>query len=112
MIVESEHPESFGREIRISPRVACAMLGLKVLSAIQLNDQLGRKTDEIDHVGTNWCLSAECRAEKSMCAQGIPDSAFGIGHIPTQRLGIAAKLSRNMPCRLIVVVNLHYRLAV
>ena len=58
--VEPEHLESLGREVAVSPQVRCYMCYMRatlVLGAIDLSDQPGLWSIEVNDVVANWfCL--------------------------------------------------------
>jgi hypothetical protein len=55
----------------------------RVLSAIQLNDQLCRRTGEIRHVSANWMLTTKSVREPEF-AQLPPQPPLGLRHISPQ----------------------------
>ena len=49
-----------------------------MLPAIELDDEVGLVTDEIDDVGADRRLAPEACACKSMCAHAVPDDPLGV----------------------------------
>ena len=59
----------------------CVFLrGIKVLAAIQLDDEPHIQTSKIRDVVSDWYLTAKLEAEQPALAQVMSESCFGIGH--------------------------------
>jgi hypothetical protein len=54
---------------------------LRVLAAVQLNDQAAAEADEVDNVGVDWFLSLELKICETMGAQNVPNPVFGLGRL-------------------------------
>ena len=79
VVVEAKHAITFGREERISTRIALHMRSFKMLSAINLDNEIGVVTNEVDNVGPNRRLAPEACAGESMCSHTVPDDPLGVG---------------------------------
>jgi hypothetical protein len=79
MVVEAQNTEAFVSEKSIAPGIALYVVGLKMLSAIELHDQSRGVTNKIRNVRTNWCLPAEAGVVQTMGSQSIPNQLLGIG---------------------------------
>src|SRR5262249_32745179 len=69
---------------------------IRVLTAIDFDNEMFLEADKIDDVFANQSLSLEFRAFEAMRAQEIPEPALGIGHVATERfrLSVCHPLSR------------------
>jgi hypothetical protein len=56
------------------------MQRVRVLAAIQFDDQTAFVADEVNNVSADRCLPAEAQSIKTMSAQLYPQHAFGICH--------------------------------
>jgi hypothetical protein len=79
VIVEPKHAKALHSQKRIAPSVASEMLGLEVLAAVDLNDQVGGPTDKIHDVRTNRRLPLETRACKPVSPYCMPNNSLRIG---------------------------------
>ena len=79
VIPVAQHPVSQPLQ-RCSSR-CIVFLPRLMLSAIQLDDQLGLRTHEIRDVAGNGYLAAESEAFQLPPAQVTPDTLFGIGRV-------------------------------
>jgi hypothetical protein len=52
---------------------------LQMLRAVEFNDQLGRKAEEVNHVGTDHTLATEFMAVELPGAEEMPKALFGAG---------------------------------
>jgi len=66
VIVESKNAKTLRCEERIATRIAFEMLRLKVLSAINFDDEVRRVAKKIGDIGTDWHLSPKARAIHTM----------------------------------------------
>jgi hypothetical protein len=72
VIVETKDAISLRRKERIAARIALDLLGFKMLSAIDLDNEIGIMTDEIDNIRPNRRLAPKACAARAR-AYGIPD---------------------------------------
>jgi hypothetical protein len=77
VIPESQHHKIIGAEPAITARIAGR---LRVLTAIDLDDDASLETDEISNEGPERHLPAELEVGKPAIAQCEPKLALGIGH--------------------------------
>ena len=68
-------------------RVPADILIFGMLSAIQLDNQIGLATGKIRDVGTNRLLPDELEVQKSTISQPGPEFALSVGRIGPQSLG-------------------------
>ncbi len=73
MIVETENPKAFGCKECVAASVALQLLFFKMLTAVELHNQIGCMTDKIYNVRPNRSLPPKARAVQSMSAQRSPN---------------------------------------
>jgi hypothetical protein len=73
------------------------MFGLEMLSAIDLNDEAGRVTHEINNERADWRLTSKARAAKPVGADRVPDDFLGVSRIPPQRACVCPLFHRHVP---------------
>src|ERR1043165_4692030 len=93
-IPEAENPVAFRLEPTIALDVAFV---LRVLSAVDFDDQVSLVTDEIDNEAPNGRLPAEAKAAQPMSAQRRPSTLLSGGHLAPQCLGACALKSHDRP---------------
>ena len=60
---------------------------LRVLAAVQLDNQLLGHAGEVDHIGADGLLPPELVAAQLFAAQVVPEEAFGVGLALAQGFG-------------------------
>jgi hypothetical protein len=77
--------------LRFKPPIALDVaLILRMLSAVDFNDQRSLVTNKIDNEAPDRCLPPEAETAQPMSAQRRPKTLLGVGHIASQRLGACA----------------------
>jgi hypothetical protein len=79
MIVEPENTKTFRYQKGIAPCVTLHVLRLKMLPAIEFDDEICSVTDKIHHVRTNRRLPPKTRAIHPMGAKLVPDRSLSVG---------------------------------
>ena len=78
-IGEAQHAKSIGCEPRIARSVVLHLL--RVLRAVNLDDESLLSAPEVDDVGSEWHLPPELVAFEAPLSERPPEAAFGIGRI-------------------------------
>jgi len=81
MIAESENLITSGREKRFAACIAAHLFFFKMLSAIDLHDQVGCVANEVCNIGTDRRLPPEARAFQTIGTQCLPDKFLCVGRI-------------------------------
>lgn len=84
-IAEAKNAIAPGAEKRLASEIVITLRSFDVMPSVDLDDEPVLMTEEVDHVRADRGLSTKARATETMCPQGVPDLAFGIGHVPTER---------------------------
>jgi hypothetical protein len=77
----------------LDPRLPLYISLSAMLAAVDLDDQICLRTQEIHDERADRCLSAEFKAIKPAVAQGEPDAQFSSGHVATERGGVGTDLA-------------------
>jgi len=85
VIAEAQHAKTLTREKGVPTRVALLVPWLKMLTAIDLDDETCGMTDEIHDVWTNRGLATKACALHPMAAQRRPYQSLGISRVCSQR---------------------------
>jgi hypothetical protein len=99
VLAESKHAIAFAAEETITSRVAFLVLVLKMLRAIDFDDELRGVRDKIVNVWTDRRLAAKPYAIQPMCAHSVPDDSLSIGQIAPQSSCARATLLAHTPFR-------------
>jgi hypothetical protein len=86
VVPESQHAIALTLQGFATPLVVRQCI--EVLSAIQLDHQPRRHTDEVHDIAGQRILATELVAVQLLPAQKIPEAAFGIGAVVAQAAGI------------------------
>src|SRR3984957_1360892 len=81
VIAEAKYPKRFRLDHGRAPGVCLFSLIRKMLSAVQLDHQPGRMTDEIGDVVFDRNLAPETDAAEPVIPQLRPENALGIGRV-------------------------------
>ncbi len=81
MIVESKNSKALRRKKRIAARISFDARIVKMLTAIDLNNETGGVADEVRNVRSNWCLPPKACIVQTVRTQRIPDDLLGIRRI-------------------------------
>jgi hypothetical protein len=73
------------------PGAATTIVGGRVVTgvpaAVDFENEPRRRTEEVDHPGTDRHLSTKADPEEAMAAQQSPQTSFRLGHRATQTSG-------------------------
>ena len=82
-VPDPQHAIATRREPTRPDFVAVHLLIFRMLAAVQLNDQLGARTEEIGNVGAHRVLAAKAVTGKLFATEKRPQSTLVIRHVPS-----------------------------
>jgi hypothetical protein len=95
-IPEAKNPVA----LRLQPPIALGVaLVLRVLPAVDFDDQMPFVTHEIDNEASDRCLPPEAKTVQAVSAQRRPEALLGVGHLTAERLGARTLKFRDRPMR-------------
>jgi hypothetical protein len=85
VIVEPQNSKALRCKKRIPPDVALDMGIFEMLTAIELNDEIGGMTDKVSNIGSTRCLPPKARTVEPVSSQFAPNQALCVRQITAQR---------------------------
>ena len=88
-IPESHDPVASRFKPSISLRIPCRMFGLRVLPAIEFDNNARLVAGEISNVSPDYNLTPELCSESAKLLQSDPEQDFFLCHVLTEALGVS-----------------------